>query len=111
MGLFGRREQRVCWVRSATENPCGMPATLEVLGVPFCESCAREHEEYAAIGALTDPLAEEELGRLREDSLAASLRKLRRESASHAVPRGSVPEPEGPTRLGPPPPLTSRTGR
>ena len=90
MGLFGRQESKVCWVRSATEDPCGRPAAVEIQGVPFCGRCAREHEEYAAIGALTDPVSESDSGRLRETSLTESLRKLRRQRASRAVPWGSL---------------------
>ena len=89
MGLFGRQEPKVCWVRSATEDPCGRPATVEIQGVPFCERCAREHEEYAAIGALTDHLDEGDPGRLRDATLAESLRRLRRERASRTVHRGT----------------------
>ena len=55
MGLFGRQEPKTCWVRSEAADPCGRPAAIEIMGVPFCERCAREHEEYAAIGELTDP--------------------------------------------------------
>ena len=88
MGVFGRQEPKTCWVRSATDDPCGRPAAVEIMGVPFCERCAQEHEEYAAIGALTDPASESDPSRLREASLAESLRKLRRERASRAVPWG-----------------------
>ena len=89
MRLFGRQESKVCWVRSATEDPCGRPATVEIQGVPFCERCAREHEEYAAIGALTDHLSESDPDRLREAFLTESLRRLRRERASRIAPRGT----------------------
>ena len=92
MGLFRWREPKTCWVRSATDDPCGQPATVEIPGVPFCERCAREHEEYAAIGALTDPLPGGDPGGLRETSLAESIRRLRRERARRAIPR------EGPRR-------------
>ena len=87
MGLFGRRVPKTCWVRSATDDPCGRPAAVEIMGVPFCERCAREQEEYAAIGDLTDPERARESGRLREASLAESLRRLRRERNSRTVPR------------------------
>ena len=89
MGLFGRQEPKVCWVRSATDNPCGQPATVEIQGVPFCERCAREQEDYAAIGALTDGLAKSDLGSLREASLTESLKRLRRERASRIALRGT----------------------
>jgi hypothetical protein len=42
-----------CQVRSKTERPCPHQAVLEIWGIPFCESCAREQEAYFAIGKLT----------------------------------------------------------
>ena len=42
-----------CQVRTGAGSPCGRPAATEVLGVPFCERCAREQEDYFAIGELT----------------------------------------------------------
>jgi hypothetical protein len=42
-----------CQVRSKTERPCLHQAVMEIWGVPFCESCAREQEAYFAIGKLT----------------------------------------------------------
>ena len=44
---------RRCQVRVDTESPCGRPAATEVLGVLFCERCAREQEDYFAIGEIT----------------------------------------------------------
>jgi hypothetical protein len=90
MGLFSRQEPRVCWVRSETDDPCGRPAATKISGVPFCERCAREHEEYAAIGTLTDPASGGEPGRLRDASLAESLRRLRRERVSRTALRGAL---------------------
>ena len=43
----------MCQVRSGTDDPCLGLASVEILGVPFCESCAREQEAYFAIGELT----------------------------------------------------------
>ena len=43
----------MCQVRSGTDDPCLRLASVEILGVPFCESCAREQEAYFAIGELT----------------------------------------------------------
>jgi hypothetical protein len=43
-----------CQVRSMTESPCPRRAEVEILGVAFCEPCAREQEAYFAIGELTD---------------------------------------------------------
>lgn len=91
MGLFRRQEPKVCWVRSATNDPCGRPSTVEILGVPFCERCAQEYEEYAAIGALTDPAAGHGPDRLRESTLVEELRRLRRERDAH-VPRRGAPQ-------------------
>lgn len=42
-----------CQVGAGTSSPCGRPAATEVLGVLFCERCAREQEEYFAIGEIT----------------------------------------------------------
>ncbi len=46
-------ERRLCQVRSKTDHPCPRPAVVEIWGMSFCESCAREQERYFAIGALT----------------------------------------------------------
>lgn len=89
MGLFRQQEPKVCWVRSAADDPCGRPSTVEIMGVPFCEGCAREYEEYAAIGALTDTASASGLDRLREASLVERLRRLRREHDSYIPPRGA----------------------
>jgi len=50
---------------------------VEILGVAFCEPCARQQEAYFAIGELTH---EEEQG-LRSEPLAAALKMMRRERA------------------------------
>ena len=42
-----------CQVRSKTGNPCPRRAEVEILGVDFCEPCAREQAAYFAIGELT----------------------------------------------------------
>jgi hypothetical protein len=42
-----------CQVRSKTERLCLHRAVVEILGMPFCEACAREQEAYFAIGELT----------------------------------------------------------
>jgi hypothetical protein len=42
-----------CQVRSKTESPCPRRAEVEILGVAFCGPCARQQEEYFAIGELT----------------------------------------------------------
>ena len=42
-----------CQVRRRTQSPCLDQAVVEILGIPFCEACAREQEVYFAIGELT----------------------------------------------------------
>jgi predicted Fe-S protein YdhL (DUF1289 family) len=58
-----------CQVRSKTESPCLHRAAVEIRGIPFCESCAREQEAYFAIGELT----QEERRDLRGEPLSKSL--------------------------------------
>jgi len=64
-------------VRINTENPCPRRAEVEILGVTFCEPCARKQEAYFAIGELTH---EEEQGH-RSEPLAAALKMMRLERA------------------------------
>ena len=59
-----------CQVRSRTQNPCLHQAVVEILGIPFCEACAREQEAYFAIGELTQG---EENRDLRIEPLRKSL--------------------------------------
>ena len=40
-------------MRSRTDLPCGRPAAATILGVRFCERCAREQKDYFAVGELT----------------------------------------------------------
>jgi hypothetical protein len=64
-------------VRSGTGLPCGGVAVVEILGVPFCERCAREQEAYFVMGELT-------IGRdssLRDEVLLEALGRIRREFA------------------------------
>jgi hypothetical protein len=58
----------MCQVRSKTESPCLHRAVVEMLGIPFCEECAREQEAYFAIGELT-----QETQNLRSDPLGKTL--------------------------------------
>lgn len=44
---------RRCEVRSGTDSPCPRPASVEILGLRFCERCAREQEAYFALGEST----------------------------------------------------------
>ena len=70
-----------CWVRSGTGLPCGGLAVVEILGVPFCERCAREQEAYFAMGELT-------IGRdssLRDEVLLEALGRIRREFVGTAA--------------------------
>ncbi len=59
-----------CQVRSRTQSPCLNQAVVEILGIPFCEACAREQEAYFAIGELTQG---EEKRDLRIEPLRKSL--------------------------------------
>jgi FXSXX-COOH protein len=63
-----------CQVRSKTEQPCLRRAEVEILGVAFCEPCAREQEAYFAVGELT-----QEKHGLRNKALAEALGRMRRE--------------------------------
>jgi hypothetical protein len=68
-----------CQVRSKTESPCSRRAEVEIRGIPFCESCAREQESYFAIGELTQE--EEEAQGFGSKPLAEALERMRRERA------------------------------
>jgi hypothetical protein len=57
-----------------TESPCPRRAEVEILGVAFCEPCAREQEAYFAIGELTH----EEARDLHSKTLAEVLERKRR---------------------------------
>lgn len=78
-----------CRVRSETDHPCLRPAVMEIGGIPFCESCAREQEAYFEIGELTQPLANDRTRQVRDfrsgewpfRSLLKVLGRMRRELA------------------------------
>jgi hypothetical protein len=57
-----------CQVRSKTDHPCPHRAVTEILGIPFCERCAREQEAYFAIGSLA----------MQPQELTSNLEGLRR---------------------------------
>ena len=65
-----------CQVRSRTQSPCLHQAVVEILGIPFCEECAREQEVYFAIGELTQ---EEGVQGFRSKPLVEALERMRRE--------------------------------
>jgi hypothetical protein len=67
-----------CQVRSKTESPCSRRAEVEILGILFCEACARKQEAYFAIGELTQ---EEEAQGFGSKPLAEALERMRRERA------------------------------
>jgi len=67
-----------CQVRSKTESPCLHRATVEIRGIPFCESCAREQESYFAIGELT----REEAQGFGSKPLAEALERMWRKRSS-----------------------------
>jgi hypothetical protein len=64
----------LCQVRNQKENPCPRRAVVEILGVAFCEPCAREQEAYFAIGELMDEGAQD----FRGEALAEALERMRR---------------------------------
>jgi hypothetical protein len=79
-----------CQVRSRTDRPCVRPAVVKILGVPFCEQCAREQEAYFAIGEL--PWARgpaigwlEGVRTAHDESLFEVLKRIRQKFASHVV--------------------------
>jgi hypothetical protein len=43
----------LCQVGSGRHRPCRRPAATSILGVRFCRRCAREQEEYFAVGEAT----------------------------------------------------------
>jgi hypothetical protein len=79
-----------CQVRSRTDRPCVRPAVVKILGVPFCEQCAREQEAYFAIGELAwarGPATgwPEGVGTTHDESLFEVLKRIRQKFASHVV--------------------------
>jgi hypothetical protein len=79
-----------CQVRSRTDRPCVRPAVVKILGVPFCEQCAREQEAYFAIGELAwarGPATgwPEGAGTAHDESLFEVLKRIRQKFASHVV--------------------------
>jgi predicted Fe-S protein YdhL (DUF1289 family) len=73
--LIGATMLVPCQVRSKTESPCPHRAVVEIRGVDFCGSCAREQEAYFAIGELT----KDERHGLRSKPLAGALERVRQE--------------------------------
>jgi hypothetical protein len=63
----------LCQVRINTESPCSRSAEVEILGVAFCEPCAREQEAYFVIGEL----ALEEARDLCSRPLAEAMKRMR----------------------------------
>ncbi len=86
----------MCQVRSGTDDPCLGLASVEILGVPFCESCARMQEAYFAIGELTrirEPDDEREPWASEPDattSLTEALGRVRRGLASKGAGEGTL---------------------
>jgi hypothetical protein len=79
-----------CQVRSRTDRPCVRPAVVKILGVPFCEQCAREQEAYFAIGELAwarGPATgwPEGVGEPHDESLFKALERMRRRFVSRIV--------------------------
>jgi hypothetical protein len=89
-----------CQVGSKTDRPCVRPAVVKILGVPFCERCAREQEAYFAIGELT--LASglvsgwpEGVGTPQDRSLFEALGWMRRRFVGRAEDGGEALEAAG----------------
>jgi hypothetical protein len=68
-------------MRSKTESPCLHRAVVEIRGIPFCETCAREQEAYFAIGELTQETQGLRSGPLRSKTLGETLDAVRRQHA------------------------------
>ncbi|MEJ7815327.1 MAG: hypothetical protein WKF53_09140 [Rubrobacter sp.] len=63
-----------CRVGSETDHPCPCRAMVEIRGVPFCETCAREQEAYFAVGRLvTQAVPHAQEGRESDRGLVARL--------------------------------------
>ncbi len=62
-----------CQVGSKTDRPCPRLAAVEIWGLPFCESCARQQEAYFTIGELT----QEEARGLCNEQLVEVLDRMR----------------------------------
>ena len=84
-----------CQVRSRTQSPCLKQAVVEILGIPFCEACAREQEAYFAIGELTQ---REQKRDLRIEPLRKSLAETLGEMRS-GMRRRRTDDPAAPRRL------------
>jgi hypothetical protein len=83
-------ELGTCQVRSRTDRPCVRRAVVKILGVPFCEQCAREQEGYFAIGELAWTRGPaigwpEGVRNLQDESLFEVLKRIRQEFAGHVV--------------------------
>jgi hypothetical protein len=78
-----------CQVRSGTDYPCRLPASVRIGGVPFCEPCAREQEAYFAVGELTEeplsPHDDEQLVGLLDRMLSSMRRRRIRASSADAA--------------------------
>jgi hypothetical protein len=90
-------ELGLCQVRSRTDRPCVRPAELKILGVPFCEQCAREQAAYFAIGELVlgrGPAVgwPEGVGNPYDESLFEALKRIRRKFTGHVVDAGETLE-------------------
>jgi len=86
----------MCQVRSGTDDPCLGLASVEILGVPFCESCARMQEAYFAIGELTrirepdDEQREPSASEPDVTSLTEALGRVRRGLARKGAAAGAL---------------------
>jgi hypothetical protein len=77
--------QDLCQVRTETDFPCDRPAAETILGVHFCERCAREQQDYFAVGEATR-VSKGESGETRGVGYAARAPR----SGYPAGPRGGL---------------------
>src|SRR5215216_4381884 len=97
-----------CQVRSRTQSPCLNQAVVEILGIPFCEACAREQEVYFSIGELTQgeqkrDLRGEPLSKSLGETLGEMLSGMRRKRTDDpgAAKRLDLPKVDEPGSLRP----------
>jgi len=79
-----------CQVRSKTESPCLHRAVVEIRGIPFCETCAREQEAYFAIGELTREESQGLRSKPLSETLGETLEGIRRQRADGLAAAGRL---------------------
>jgi hypothetical protein len=84
------KRREACQVGSETEHPCPHRASVEIGGVAFCITCAREQEAYFAVGqrvAHTLAYAQEGLQSGRDGVGLGTRRTLRRRGRVLGAPQ------------------------